>query len=291
MSKKLEHILGEEDYRFLLQIKNCGIIDNIPYVELYNGDKIFGKREKFNDKYTRIFNEFKDELTASGLAQFFYSTFYDALNFYYYENCKIKIKRTDLLKKADIFLDIGCRSGCFAIKASRAVGCNGKVYCIDATHFAETAVKRHITHNKLKNVFFIKALIGDEIKEKINFYEGSDNETYSGIFETTFDLDGQKVVNKEHHDTIIELPMYTIDYIVDTKKIKKVDMISLQINGAEPLALRGARNILREFKPIIYATTFQSSTSEYDIKEDMRLFLKDFGYKCLIEVKKEMIFV
>ena len=43
----------------------------------------------------------------------------------------------------------------------------------------------------------------------------------------------------------------TIDDLVEDLKLKRVDMLSLTINGAEPEALRGAANTLKKMRPRI----------------------------------------
>ncbi len=59
------------------------------------------------------------------------------------------------LKKGDIFVDIGCGEGYFALPAARIVGRHGKVFGVDIDPTAITALKNEATREGLNNMFFI----------------------------------------------------------------------------------------------------------------------------------------
>ncbi|MCP5115235.1 MAG: FkbM family methyltransferase, partial [bacterium] len=57
--------------------------------------------------------------------------------------------------------------------------------------------------------------------------------------------------------TTIEIPVTTIDQIVSDLRLPRVDLIKLDIEGAEREALKGATQTLREFRPRVLADTYQ----------------------------------
>lgn len=288
----LAELIGEKDVGFFLQIVKSDIIDSIPYVKLVNGDVLFGKRERVNEIYTDVFDRYENLFLDLGIQQECFGAAYDALCFYHYENCSNGfLKKSDLIKPGCTVLDIGARSGHFAVKASRHIGRNGKVVCIDATDTARQSVSQHISHNDLQNVDFHRCLVGDKYNRECNFYYGSDNETYSGIFPETHLQDGTKCIEKDFNKNSIVMPMKTIDSIVEEYNLDNIGFISLQINGAEFVALKGAIQTLKKFKPNIYSTAFMLTDDNQDPKKEFFEQLIPFGYTCILDSKEELVFI
>lgn len=70
----------------------------------------------------------------------------------------------------------------------------------------------------------------------------------------TFNVDpnnsaADSVVIQRPGSHTIQVPLTTIDKIVDELKLERVDFIKMDIEGAEPNALRGGKNTLQKFHP------------------------------------------
>jgi len=78
-------------------------------------------------------------------------------------------------------------------------------------------------------------------------------------------------------------PKQNIDYIAEKFKLKKVDLIKMDIEGEEYNAIRGAKKTIAEFKPRIVAEIHSKK-----LREDILKFLGEYGYKLIFEkVKKD----
>lgn len=284
----LNSILPIEDLQFFLNIETSGIMGNMPFIKLTDDTIIFGKRKRVSEFYDNLFKIHKRLFINIGIIEKSFAVAYDALNFFYYENCSKYFLRTNFIKKGDVVLDIGCRSGHFAIKASPIVGSAGKIYCIDATTTSKISTCRHIKYNNLTNVNFEKGLIGNK-KEIVDFYAGSDNETYSGIFEEAVDRSNNKIISSNNHESKKKLLMNTIDDFIQEHSLERLDFISLQINGAEPLAVQGALKSIKRFKPVIYATVFLNPKKSSNTKKEFFDILTPLGYDCILEDKEEVV--
>jgi methyltransferase, FkbM family len=62
------------------------------------------------------------------------------------------------------------------------------------------------------------------------------------------------VTDRNYHTVSIQSS--TLDEWVETENIKQIDFIKADIEGAERLLLKGARNVLREFKPKLALCTY-----------------------------------
>jgi FkbM family methyltransferase len=68
-----------------------------------------------------------------------------------------------------------------------------------------------------------------------------------------------------HGTNSISVPVTTIDDIVASLKLTRVDAIKLDIEGAEPNALRGARETLKRFKPKLAIGAYHNETDRRTI--------------------------
>jgi hypothetical protein len=62
----------------------------------------------------------------------------------------------------------------------------------------------------------------------------------------------------------------------------RVDLIKLDVEGAELFALRGAEQVIRRTKPILFIEMLRKWTARYDYSpNDIIAFMKGLGYCCL----------
>jgi FkbM family methyltransferase len=65
----------------------------------------------------------------------------------------------------------------------------------------------------------------------------------------------------------VKVPMITIDHLVTELGLKSVDFIKMDIEGAEPQALRGASATLRKFKPKLAIAAYHTPEDHIQISE------------------------
>jgi len=74
----------------------------------------------------------------------------------------------------------------------------------------------------------------------------------------------------------------SIDFIVKKLKLKRVDLIKIDIEGEEYNAIRGATRTIRNFKPKIVVEIHSK-----ELKKKILEFLKRYGYNVIFEREKE----
>jgi len=148
-------------------------------------------------------------------------------------------------EKDDIVIDCGGCYGDTALYFANSVKGNGKVYCFE---FIPNNIKiLNINLELNKNLSEIIELVPNPVSDKsdVNIYF-KDNGPSSKIKEVPFE--GQT----GHVKTI------NIDDFVSRNSIKKVDFIKMDIEGTEPLALKGAEKTIRKFKPKLAIAVYHS---------------------------------
>jgi len=136
------------------------------------------------------------------------------------------------LKKKDVVYDLGAFNGRHTLLYSRAVGSKGLVVSVEPSYINYVKLLHAITEYRLTNVVALNVGILDE--------SGRD------MFNITEDYDG--AANTFFTDVNIAkkqlTPIMTLDQITDILKVKKINFIKSDIEGAEIEAFMGAANTL-----------------------------------------------
>jgi len=125
----------------------------------------------------------------------------------------------------------------------------------------------------------ICALLGDVCRTKVPFYISNNDGACSSVFQFSDEVIKQKLWSDRNFFTknIIYLNMMTLDEIVKKKKIdiKNYDFWIMDIQGAEMLALKGARESLNFCKSIQIEISqknyYQNGAKWLDIKNFLEL--------------------
>jgi FkbM family methyltransferase len=142
-------------------------------------------------------------------------------------------------KKGNVILDIGSGLGHEMIIFSKKVGPKGKVICLEPDNRLFMTLQELVILNKLKNVILYKKFFYFKNNKLIHFYENpSGNWMSNNIFNI------KKGSKRYFVETI------TLDEILKSNKLCRVDFAKFNIEGSEKYLLRGNRNFLKKCKNI-----------------------------------------
>ena len=71
----------------------------------------------------------------------------------------------------------------------------------------------------------------------------------------------------------LQVPTTTLDTFISKNSIKKVDLLKIDVERAEPMVLQGARNVIRRDKPLVICEVLDGGPMEF-----LEQFLSAFGY-------------
>ncbi len=138
--------------------------------------------------------------------------------------------RSYRLRKDDIIVDAGAYNGFFTIYAALKVGPNGQVIALEPDPYSAHILSKNIYINHLSNVVVIK----------------------KGLFSRTsrvkFDIQGvssRLQIYNRNIPTLNYIEVDTLDNILTDLKIKKVNFIKMDIEGAEIEALKGCSGTIK----------------------------------------------
>ncbi|MBI4874016.1 MAG: FkbM family methyltransferase [Acidobacteria bacterium] len=88
------------------------------------------------------------------------------------------------------------------------------------------------------------------------------------------------LIQREGSHGVQKVPLTTIDKLVAELKLDRVDLIKMDIEGAEPNALRGARETLTRFKPRLTISAYHAPDHPRLIPETVKSMRADYKVEC-----------
>jgi len=137
-------------------------------------------------------------------------------------------------------LDVGAYVGLFSMRASRLVGDSGRVVAFEPNPLAYYWLKRNIALNRLSNVEAMPIALGgyDGVTELYVMLKG--NIGASSIFRDHLLKQG----GASESFIIVKVPMRKLDSIVEKLRLSHVDLMKIDVEGAELEVLRGSKGLM-----------------------------------------------
>lgn len=162
-----------------------------------------------------------------------------------------------LIKKNDCVIDVGANQGIYSLAMAKIVKSRGKVIAVEPFSSMTSCLKNNMKINSINNIKIIESLISNKQKTyKLNFNHGTVSAS---------------IVKKFKNNKYIKVKSLTIDQICSN--FKKVNFIKLDIEGAEMLALEGAKKTLKNSKPVLSVEVNKNSFKK------ISNFLRKYNYE------------
>jgi FkbM family methyltransferase len=159
----------------------------------------------------------------------------------------------DMLHEGDVVLDLGANVGAYTLRAARKVGPGGRVVAVEPLSEAVELLRRNIRHNRFANITVIEAAVCDR-----------DGDT---VIHVGPRLNSASLVKKAGAPRTIRA--VTVDRLVADLGLPRVDVVKMDIEKAESLALAGMRMTIERYSPLCL---FENSTAA-------RATLEGLGYE------------
>jgi len=174
-----------------------------------------------------------------------------------------------LIKKGMTVLDIGANIGYFTLLAARAVGSEGKVYAFEPEPKNYALLCRNVQENGYTNVHTIREAVSDRVST-LRLYLSSKHWA------------GHTLSDHSANAGSVEVQTTSLDEFFKGRT-EKIDVIKVDVEGAEDLVLNGMTSILSRCSDLVLITEFcpshlqemGSSPQKYVEK------LRSFGFKIL----------
>jgi FkbM family methyltransferase len=166
------------------------------------------------------------------------------MQWYVYWDFKAKDrdKLYSLIKKGQIIFDVGTNIGETLLNFARLTGEQGYVYGFEPDEENYNNARKNISLNDFKNIHVFRQAVSDK-KETVKLYcIEPHNRGMNRILEPGHEQEGPFTI----------LETITLDNIVLENNIKRADVMKIDIEGYEMHAIRGAMEMLKRFKPVLF---------------------------------------
>jgi FkbM family methyltransferase len=250
-TKGYKAIVAEKIYTVLLRPK---FIRRIVHWFLL---RIIPKKVRIFDKFDLVLNP-RDPVLSS------------AVTFGVYEPFEQKVFR-EMCHAGFNVVDIGANVGLYTGIAASQVGADGTVIAIEPHPESFTYLSLMCELNQFANVRKFNVAAGDSPRE-IELFLTDKNKADSRIY----DASGKRLS--------IKTKMIVLDDLLKDQKIGRIDLIKMDIQGAEGLALAGLHETLKYSKSLVVFSEFwpwglrQTGIDPFDFLKTFR----DFGFSVSI---------
>jgi len=181
----------------------------------------------------------------------------------------------EILKPGMVVIDVGANIGEITLVAAKMVGDSGRVYAFEPLPETAGELQKNVQLNNFSQVFIQQKGLSDESAEKdiyrtsTDFYDGSKH----GGLATLYPSDSRAT-------KVGKISLVTLDDFCKQMELQQLNLIKIDIEGAELPALRGGLATLHRYMPYLIIEV-QDETSEqagYNASDILAL-LEPVGYR------------
>lgn len=151
------------------------------------------------------------------------------------------------LKAGMTVLDIGANIGEISMVAAKCVGNTGRVYAFEPIDAIADQLQDNISRNDLRQVSIVRMGLSDAVKDDVPIYaacnQANVHDEHSGLGSLYGAASGKPPLQ--------HIAITTLDEWLQMNPVERIDLIKIDIEGAELPCLKGAERALRKFRPML----------------------------------------
>ncbi|MCZ6593873.1 MAG: FkbM family methyltransferase [Bacteroidetes bacterium] len=148
-------------------------------------------------------------------------------------------------QRAKVILDIGANTGFYSLIAAFSSD-TAKIYAFDPYPPAQKLLKNNLVLNKVSERVTMVPLAISNLNDEADLFVPTSEH---GLIETSSSLNRNF---RKTHSEVCRVTVSTLDHFVKENNLDSVDLIKLDIENQEHLALQGANLVLKKFRPVIF---------------------------------------
>ncbi len=176
-------------------------------------------------------------------------------------------------KRYSTIIDVGANIGYNAIKWAKA---GAKIHCFEPSDVVKQ-LRLNVKENGFSDQIEINKIAISDTIGKVSFFTATDD-AYSSIISS----DRFSVKYKS------EVESMTLDHFVNTYKLKEIDFIKVDVEGAELGVVLGAKKTLKDLRPDLLIEIFEKSSGKENAQRVIEE-LVDIGYSVSLISDKNSI--
>jgi FkbM family methyltransferase len=179
------------------------------------------------------------------------------------------------LSQGAVFLDVGAHIGYDSLKAAKRVGPAGRVVAFEPNPATASQLRENIATSVIDNVI-VQEIACADAETTLTFFDSTGGNSGSSS------LAAQNAGPANRQFTVKARP---IDAVVKELGLHRVDVLKADVEGAELLVLKGSRETLLRFKPLVLLEVVPRQLANLGTSvEEVETFLASLGYDQIRQV-------
>lgn len=175
-----------------------------------------------------------------------------------------------IVSKGDWVIDIGAHSGRHTKPLAALVGKTGKVWAFEPNPVARSWLESNIAEEKAEGLVSVFPFAVSNRKERATFIIANERPEESGLVARAFN--GETTTSK------VDVDVIDLDSKIDNLN-NKLAFMKIDVEGAEFDALKGMKQILNSFRPIVAFEFGAASYEAYDVNpSEVYRYFEGLGY-------------
>ncbi|MDD5109704.1 MAG: FkbM family methyltransferase [Patescibacteria group bacterium] len=179
-----------------------------------------------------------------------------------------------VIKPGMTVVDLGANIGYFTLLAARLVGHEGKVFAFEPEPKNFSLLQKNISDNHYRNIVAVQSAVTDKIATV-------------KLFLSRTNKGGHSLLPPQDSEGAVLVPSMSINsYFANSPS--HIDLIKMDIEGAEPLALNGMEEVLKKNPNIILITEFNPTViRKGGCRPELFLQMLQRHFPTIIEIDEE----
>ena len=191
-------------------------------------------------------------------------------------------------QKGCTVLDVGAHVGLYSLKASKLIGKQGSIIAFEPNPIAYYWFLRNMALNRINNFKVYPIALAN-----YNGFSDLYIITKGNMGASTLFIDHLKKVQDMREHRVIKVPVITLDNFASKslKNLKEIDVMKLDVEGAELAVLRGSENLLqRGFIKKLIIEVHKDMVQKVAIKEFLSKYCYVIEHEASFSDVKEIIY-
>jgi FkbM family methyltransferase len=176
--------------------------------------------------------------------------------------------------KGKVFFDVGANAGSYTMTLAKAAR---QIYSFEASPSNAAILRNFLSISGLGNIEIVNKAVSDASGKRVTIFSSPDTGGNNTCF-NDFGRGGESI------ETI------TLDKFVQDRKVERVDVIKMDIEGSELAAFSGAKELLQKHRPLLLIEfhSLVARQAGWELKELYSL-LSQYGYDAHELVKRKLV--
>ena len=141
------------------------------------------------------------------------------------------------IKPGDVVYDIGANAGSYTILSAVLVGSSGRVFAFEPVPENVRYLREHVRLNAFTHVEILEAAVSD-LNGTVHFEANPD-----------------RVLGRISPDGLLVVKSVVLDELLKNGELLPPNCLKIDVEGGEAGVLRGAREILKKIRPVVFVAT------------------------------------